>query len=60
MAAMDIERVKEEIEQAADDRRLSCEEARALAERLGISYAEMGKACDELKVKLYGCELGCF
>jgi hypothetical protein len=57
---MDREQIKQEIEKAAQEKRLSCEEARALADRLEVPYAEMGKACDELKVKLYACELGCF
>jgi hypothetical protein len=57
---MDREKVKEEIEKAAQGKRLSCEEARGLAERLGVSYAEVGKACDELEVKLQACQLGCF
>jgi hypothetical protein len=60
MPLMDLEQVKQEVERAAQDKRLSCEEARALAEKLGVSYQEMGKACDELNVKLHACQLGCF
>lgn len=60
MPFVDLEEIKKEVEQAAQDRRLTCEEARALAERLGVPYSQVGKACDELEVKLHACELGCF
>jgi hypothetical protein len=57
---MDQETVKKEIEQAAKDGRLTCHEARALAERLGVGYSVIGKACNELNIKIRACELGCF
>lgn len=60
MPAMDLEQIKREVEQAAHDRRLDCHDARALAEKLGVDYALVGKACNELEVKIHACELGCF
>lgn len=57
---MDMEQVKNEVEQAAEGGRLSCQEARALAEKLGVEYRQVGQACDELDVKIQACELGCF
>jgi hypothetical protein len=57
---MDLEQVKKEVEAAAQSGRIDCHDARALAERLGVPYSQVGKACDELKVKLHSCELGCF
>ena len=57
---MDSEQIKREVEVAAQSGRIDCHDARALAERLGVPYSEVGKACDELKVKMHSCELGCF
>lgn len=50
----------EEIKKKAVNGRISCSAARELAKELKISPLEVGKACDELRIKIYGCELGCF
>ncbi len=39
---------------------VACETALALADRLGISPASMGKLIDLLDVKVRRCSLGCF
>lgn len=57
---MDDKKIQTEIEQAAQDGRLDCHDARALAEKLGVDYVEVGKACNDLGVKIHSCELGCF
>ena len=57
---MDQERIKKEVEQAAQGGVLTCHDARALAEQLGVAYGDVGKACNELDVKIRACELGCF
>ncbi len=57
---MDLEQVKKAVEQAAKNGVLTCPEARALAEKLGVAYSLVGKACNESGVKLRACELGCF
>jgi hypothetical protein len=57
---VDQENVKKEVEKAAHDGRLTCHEARALAEKLGVDYSEVGQACNELNLKIRACELGCF
>jgi hypothetical protein len=57
---MDLEKVKEAVVQAAKDGVLTCHDARALAERLGVDYALVGQACDDAGVKVRSCELGCF
>ncbi|GAB4388873.1 MAG: hypothetical protein Kow0025_10770 [Thermodesulfovibrionales bacterium] len=44
----------------AVDGRIPCAAARAIAEDLGVSYAEVGRAADELKIRITSCELGCF
>lgn len=50
----------ENIKAAAKDNRISCTQARKVAEELGIPLRQMGETCDELKIKIFGCELGCF
>jgi hypothetical protein len=69
---MDFEQVKREVEKAAGEKAapkagaegtekvLTCNEARALAEKLGVDYLTIGKACNEAGVKVRTCELGCF
>ena len=42
------------------DKKLSCSDAFKIAEENGISAAEVGKTCDEMDVKIKGCQLGCF
>ena len=48
------------LKELATDSRISCQEARKLAEELGIDYSAIGAACDELKIKVHSCQLGCF
>jgi len=54
------EKVKEELVKKAVEGRVNCHEARKLAEDLGVTYAEVGRAANELKLKITNCELGCF
>ncbi len=51
-----LKRVLEE----APEKRLSCKKAFALAEEFECLPADVGKICDEEKIKIYGCQLGCF
>ncbi len=52
--------LKEEMLKKAIGGRISCAAARQLAERLGLSYKEVGKAANELGIKIKDCQLGCF
>ncbi|TEB04579.1 hypothetical protein Psch_03339 [Pelotomaculum schinkii] len=52
--------VLEAVQRAAKDGRMSCTEARKLAEELKVPVGSVGEAADELKVKITSCELGCF
>jgi TolB-like protein len=57
---MDLEQVKEAVESAATDKVLTCHDARALAEQLGVDYIVVGQACNDAGIKVRICELGCF
>jgi molybdopterin-guanine dinucleotide biosynthesis protein len=48
------------LRESASNGSISCPVARKIAEELNISYQEVGKAADELGIKIRGCELGCF
>jgi hypothetical protein len=45
---------------AGDEKRLACERAFAIADELGLTPARVGRACNELEIKIFGCQLGCF
>ena len=45
---------------AGDEKRLACAAAFALADEFGVTPAQVGRACNELEVKVVGCQLGCF
>lgn len=53
-------KVLEEIKKKTIDGRLPCPIAREIAEKLSVSYKEIGETADELKIKITNCELGCF
>lgn len=57
---MDKRELKKKLEELARDGRISCTSARKLAQDCGISVREVGRLCDELKIKIHSCELGCF
>jgi hypothetical protein len=59
-AAKANDRVIEEIKEKAIGGRLPCAAARQIAEKLGVSYKDVGEAADMLHVKIVSCQLGCF
>jgi hypothetical protein len=54
------DRIREEIKKNAKNNRLPCPVARTIARELSVSFSEIGKAANELKIKITDCELGCF
>ncbi|WP_027365296.1 hypothetical protein [Desulfotruncus alcoholivorax] len=54
------EAIKQALREAAPEGKLSCTAARKLAADLGVSPRQVGQAADELKIKIFACELGCF
>jgi hypothetical protein len=45
---------------AGDDKRLACAEAFKIARDLDVPTPEVGRTCNELGIKIVGCQLGCF
>lgn len=54
------DKVAEEVKKKAIGGKLSCSTARMIAEKLGVSYKDVGEAADNLHVKITNCQLGCF
>ena len=44
----------------AREGKITCAQARQLAEELSMPYEELGQAVDQLKIKICSCQLGCF
>ena len=53
-------RVREAVRERSSEGRLSCASALALAEELRVAPLEVGKAANELGIKIVACQLGCF
>ena len=54
------ESVLEAVRQAATDGRLGCADAHTLANKLEVELNLIGRAANELKIKIKNCQLGCF
>lgn len=57
---MTRESLIEAIRAGVVDNRLSCEKAHNLSRELNVSLQEIGAICNELKIKISSCQLGCF
>ncbi len=60
MSQMTNDKLKELIKERAADGRISCEDAWRIANELGMPKQEFVKTADELGVKIFSCQLGCF
>ena len=47
-------------EKVQDGNRMSCSVALKIAEELKVSPAKVGEELNNLKIKIVGCQLGCF
>jgi len=54
------EQLQKELTRLSPDGKISCTVARKVADDLGVSPQKVGEACNELKIKICACELGCF
>ncbi|MCL6583844.1 MAG: hypothetical protein K6U11_09430 [bacterium] len=48
------------IQNVAREGKITCEEATRLADEHQLPRKEMGSLLNELKIKIKGCQLGCF
>lgn len=52
--------IKDRLLKKAEGGRITCTLAREIADAAGVPYREVGRAADELRIKIINCELGCF
>lgn len=58
---MDVKQeILDKVKEAAKNGRISCPEARRITDEAGVAPKEVGRACNELKIKISCCALGCF
>lgn len=54
------EEIRASLRESSADGKISCSAARKIAGDLSVPFGEVGKAANELKIKITDCELGCF
>lgn len=52
--------IEKHLKERSNNGKITCSEARKIAEELDVPYIEVGKMANELKIKIRSCELGCF
>ncbi|HXY53434.1 MAG TPA: hypothetical protein VEM40_02045 [Nitrospirota bacterium] len=52
--------IMEAIRNASVKDRLTCGKAHSLARELKVPLKEIGSICNEIKIKISACQLGCF
>jgi molybdopterin-guanine dinucleotide biosynthesis protein len=57
---LDEKAVGKELSARAEAAKITCKDAREIAERLSVSYGLVGKMADRMEIKITQCELGCF
>jgi len=57
---MTREKIIEAIRAGMVNDRLSCEKAHEMSRELNVPLREIGALCNEMKVKISSCQLGCF
>lgn len=55
-----MDKIKQRLKEMAENGKVSCRDALCLARELDCPVDLVGKACDELEIKIIGCQLGCF
>lgn len=57
---MNKEELLKKLQEVAKNGKMSCTEARKIMEEYEVPKGQLGKICDEVGIKIFGCELGCF
>jgi hypothetical protein len=55
-----MEEVKKKLKESAPKGKIPCIMIFRIARECNCSVAEAGRLCDELKIKIVNCQLGCF
>jgi len=54
------EEIKKALLETAQDGKIKCPECLALAQRFKVKPVVIGRLCNQLKIKIRACQLGCF
>ncbi|MBN1277387.1 MAG: hypothetical protein JXA35_07820 [Deltaproteobacteria bacterium] len=57
---MDKDLIIEKVKSREKDGKIACKQALRIAEETGIPSGELGALLNDLKIKVMGCQLGCF
>ncbi len=57
---MTDEKIAEALKEAGLDKELRCPQALAIAKKAKVTPKEVGDYCNANKIKIRGCQLGCF
>jgi LAO/AO transport system kinase len=56
-----MEKIESAIKEKTDENnKISCKDALNIANELNVSPAAVGREANKLKIKIKGCQLGCF
>lgn len=55
-----MEEVKKSLQEASPQGKISCAMCFKIAREHNCSVAEVGDLCNQLKIKITSCQLGCF
>ncbi len=54
------EEIKKALLEASENGRIRCPQCLEIARRFQVKGTVVGRLCNELKLKICGCQLGCF
>ena len=52
--------IHQEILKRAQDNKIACRQCFEVAQQCNVSLKIVGETCDENKIKIHACQLGCF
>ncbi|HZD42509.1 MAG TPA: hypothetical protein VE134_00485 [Methanomicrobiales archaeon] len=57
---MDEDKIKRAFKESGIESQITCEQAWEISKKYNIPKADIGEYCNRNKVKIRGCQLGCF
>ncbi len=58
--AANNEEIAAKVKEKAKDNKINCKTALNLANEFGVPPKTIGDVCNDLKIKIHNCQLGCF
>ena len=57
---MNDEKIGEALKEAGIEKEITCPQAFAIAKKAKVTLKAIGDYCNANKIKIHGCQLGCF